>query len=225
MSITKRDIWELSSTAIVVVAAVSMLSVYLYDRTRAADSRQRYEPDWQDWAETGIRIGPDDATMVIATFVDFRCPYCRTLAPVLDSVVAEFRGHVAVEVHHFPLPSHELAVPTAIAAECAHQQGRFSQMYHALYDQMDSVGIKPWRAIAADAEIVDIPAFEACMQLPAERFRRIAAGRALGERIGITGTPTVYVNGTLTRQRSFAAFRDIAKALGVMRPASTSRTS
>jgi protein-disulfide isomerase len=155
-------------------------------------------------------------------FMDFRCPYCRALAPVLDSVLTEFKGDVALEIHHFPLASHELAVPTATAAECAHQQGKFSQMYYALYDQMDSVGIKPWRALAAESDIDDIPAFERCMELPVEQFRRITAGRALGERIGITGTPTIYVNGTLTRQRSLAAFRDIAKALGVSRRASAS---
>lgn len=221
---TKRDIWEIASTAIVTVSVVSMVALYLHDRTRAADSREKHEPDWQDWAETGIRIGPEDTPMVVATFVDFRCPYCRSLAPVLDSVLAEFKGDVALEIHHFPLESHELAVPTAIAAECADGQGKFRQMYYTLYNQMDSVGTKTWRALAADAEIGDIPAFEACIQLPGEKFSRIAAGRALGERIGVTGTPTVYVNGTLSRQRSVAGFRDIAEKLAVSRPKSASRT-
>jgi protein-disulfide isomerase len=222
---TKRDIWEIASTAIVTVAVVSMLGIYLYDRTRAARPREKHEPDWQSWAETGIRIGPEDAKMVVATFVDFRCPYCRSLAPVLDSVLAEYKGDVALEIHHFPLPNHELAVPTAIASECADRQGKFRQMYHTLYNQSDSVGIKTWRALAADAEIEDIPAFEACVQLPAEKFSRIAAGRALGVRIGITGTPTVYVNGTRSSQRSVAGFRGIAEKLDVSRPRSAMRTA
>ncbi|MEX0891249.1 MAG: thioredoxin domain-containing protein [Gemmatimonadota bacterium] len=219
---TKRDIWEIASTAIITISVIGMLGMYLYDRrSRVTGSPEQHEPDWQTWAETGIRIGPDNAGMVIAQFVDFRCPYCSGFAPVLDSVLAAFDGEVALEIHHFPLASHELAVPTAVAAECADRQGKFRQMYNTLYEQMDSVGRKTWRELAADAEIGDIPAFEACIQLPAEQFSRIAAGRALGERIGITGTPTIYVNGTLSRERSFVGFQDIAQELGVSPSKST----
>ncbi|MGH7468303.1 MAG: thioredoxin domain-containing protein [Longimicrobiales bacterium] len=79
----------------------------------AADARRglarNARAGWAGLGETGIRIGPEDAKMVVATFVDFRCSYCRSLAPVLDSVLAEFKGDIAIEIHHFPLPSHELA--------------------------------------------------------------------------------------------------------------------
>lgn len=220
---TRRDIWDIATNAIVTTSVVVMLPMYLQDRrSRSAGSRIEHQSDWQAWAETGIRIGPDNARMVITEFVDFRCPYCRSLAPVLDSVFAAFDGDVALEIHHFPLAIHELALPTAVAAECADRQGKFRPMYHALYEQMDSVGKRAWRELAADPRIGDIRAFEACMHIPAEQFSRIAAGRALGERIGITGTPTVYVNGTLARERSFGGFRDLARKLGVSRSKSES---
>jgi hypothetical protein len=47
------------------------------------------------------------------------------------------------------------------------RQGRFMQMYHTLYAQSDSVGKKPWGALAAESglELDDIPTFEACTQL------------------------------------------------------------
>jgi protein-disulfide isomerase len=151
---------------------------------------------------------------VIATFVDFQCPYCKALAPVLDSILNEFDGQVALEVHHFPLPSHERALPMAIASECADRQGRFKEMYTTLYVQADSIGKKPWAAIASDARIADIPAFEACAKLPAGTFKRIDSGLTLGRRIGVRGTPTVYINGTYTLDRTVAEFRSSAKELG-----------
>jgi protein-disulfide isomerase len=215
---TARGIWDVVSAAIVAVAAVTMLGFYLYDRAdRVADAPERHAQDWEEWAESGIRVGPEDATMVVATFIDLTCPFCRTLAPVLDSVLTEFEGDAALEFHHFPLRSHEFALPAAIAAECAERQGRFIQMYHTLYALSDSVGKKPWGALAAEAGVDDIPAFEACTQLPADAFDRIGDGLALAGRIGVIATPTVYVNGTLLNGRSVAAFRGMAEELGVVR--------
>jgi len=153
--------------------------------------------------------------MVIATFMDFTCPYCRSLVPVLDSVLSAFPADVAVDFHHFPLDSHEFAVPGAVAAECAHRQGRFGHMYHVLYDQMESIGMKQWREFAADAGIPDVAAFERCIQLPVDSFLRIGAGRALGESIGVVGTPTIWVNGRQHSGRSVEAFRARADKLGI----------
>jgi protein-disulfide isomerase len=210
--------WDVVSSAIVSVAAVSMLGFYLYDRVdRGTESPQRQQKDWQEWAGSGIRVGPENATMVVATFIDFQCPFCRTFAPVLDSILAEFDGGVALEFYHFPLQSHEHALPAAIGAECAERQGRFVQMYHTLYAQSDSLGEKPWGQLAAEAGVQDIPAFESCTELPADEFDRIGDGLALAGRIGIIGTPTVYVNGTLFNGRSVAAFRSMAEDLGLVR--------
>ena len=88
-------------------------------------------------------------------------------------------------------------------------------MYRTLYSQMEAVGSKPWNALAIDAGIPDLNAFEKCIRLPYEAFDRIAAGRELGESIGVTGTPKVWVNGELFPGRSLAAFRKRAKELGL----------
>ncbi len=218
MRITLRGAWEFIATTVVVVAATTMLLLYLHDRTGNASPSvpaQAVVDDWQDWEGSANRIGADGATMVVAAFMDFSCPFCRDLVPVFDSLTAEFPGEVAIEYHYFPLHGHEFAIPTAIASECAQRQGRFAAMYHTLYSQMEAVGSKPWNALAVDAGIPDLGAFEECIQLPVDAFDRIVAGRELGESIGVTGTPKIWVNGKLFPERSLAAFRKRAKELGL----------
>lgn len=153
--------------------------------------------------------------MVVAAFMDFTCPFCRDLVPVFDSLSAEFPGEVAIEFHHFPLHGHEFTIPSAIASECAQRQGRFAAMYRTLYSQMEAIGSRPWKALAVEAGLPDLDSFEECIHLPPEAFDRIAAGRELGERIGVTGTPKVWVNGEFFPGRSLAAFRKKAKDLGL----------
>jgi protein-disulfide isomerase len=155
--------------------------------------------------------------MVVAVFLDFTCPHCRHLVSLLDSLSSEFPGEVAVEFHHFPLRGRDLAVPSAIAAECAHRQGRFSGTYHTLFSKMDSIGSKDWTSLAADAGVSDLAAFEACIQSPPDSFPRIAAGRVLGESIGVKGTPSVWVNGESFQIRTLGAFQAKADELGLQK--------
>lgn len=218
MRVTARAAWEVISTTIVVAAVITMLGFYLHDRTRfrsPRDTALASVDDWQDWGESGVRMGPDDAPMVVAVFMDFGCVYCKDLVPVLDSLTVEFPGRVAIQFHHFPLTGHRFAAPAAIAAECSQRQGRFSEMYHALFSQMDSIGFRSWEAFAADAGIPDSHGFQECIQLPREAFGRVTASVALGRKIGVRGTPKVWINGQLFHGRTFDAFRKRAKELSL----------
>jgi protein-disulfide isomerase len=54
------------------------------------------------------------------------------------------------------------------------------------------------------------------MEVPPEAFPRIGAGRALGERLGVRGVPSVWINGELFGgERSLAALRKKVEELGL----------
>jgi len=214
-----RSAWDVASAGVVALVAVTMLMLFLHDRRQASippDSEPVYAEDWRDWQASGIRLGAAYAPMVVAVFSDFRCPYCRDLVPVLDSLVEEFRPQVSLEFHHYPLSPQGLSVLSAVAAECADQQGRFWEMYRTLFRHFDSVGVRAWEVLASEAGVGDVTRFGACIQEPSEAFARIAGGRALGERVGVRGVPSVWINGELFRgERSLAALRKKAEELGL----------
>jgi protein-disulfide isomerase len=210
--------WDVGSTVVVVAAAVTMLVFYLKDRKPPPDfhgSAVAAITDWRGWEESAVRSGPEQAPMVVAAFMDFECPFCRDLAAVLDSLSARLPGKVAFEFHHFPLNGHRFATKAAMAAECALRQGRFDDMRRALFARMDSLDSEDWVALAVDAGVPDLPAFQTCMQRPLGEFARIFAGRSLGKRLGVAGTPTVWINGRLFRGRTLESFREEARSLGL----------
>lgn len=88
-------------------------------------------------------------------------------------------------------------------------------MYQLLFAQQELLGSKDWVTFAEEAEIPDLAAFAACTELPANSFPRIDAGRDIGSRRGVTGTPTLYVNGRRIGGRSFEEFREVAEQLGL----------
>jgi protein-disulfide isomerase len=220
MGLTARGAWEVASAGTVAVVAVVMLGLFLHDRRQAGSSTAVdavvYADDWRDWGASGIRMGAPDGSVVVAVFSDFRCPHCRSLVPVLDSLGGALGGKVAVEHHHYPLSAQGLSILSSVAAECAAEQDRFEAMYRTLFRHSDSVEEKGWLTLAADAGVEDLIRFEECMQKPPEAFPRIGAGRALGERLDVRGVPSVWINGELFGgERSLAALRKKAEELGL----------
>lgn len=77
--------------------------------------------------------GPEGAPVTILEWSDFQCPFCREAQPVLARLLAEFPEQVRLVFKDFPLRSHELAVPAALAARCASTQGRFWEYHDLLF--------------------------------------------------------------------------------------------
>jgi protein-disulfide isomerase len=137
--------------------------------------------------------GPAGAPVTILEWSDFQCPFCREAQPVLGRLLAEFPDRVRLVFKDFPLRSHELAVPAAIAARCAGAQGRFWE-YHDLlfvaqpaFARDDLVGYA--RRLGLDA-----PPFTEC--LDAAGFQEdVMADQGEGRAAGVRATPTFFVNG------------------------------
>ncbi len=80
------------------------------------------------------------------------------------------------------------------AAECAGQQGRFSEFVDVVFEKQDSLGLKSWASYGQDAEVPNLSLYLRCVG-SGSVFARIDSGIAVAERAGVRGTPTVFVNG------------------------------
>lgn len=150
---------------------------------------------WEEVVNGGQRIGPEDARVVLATFSDFQCPWCAEFARAFREAGEQDPQALALVYRHYPLTSiHPFADTAAIAAECAGEQDRFAAYHDALYEAQDRIGVMPWDSLARATGIPDTEAFEACVA-EGRPASRVAADVALGDRIGVQGTPTVFADG------------------------------
>ena len=139
----------------------------------------------------------EEGEVVIEEFGDFQCPPCRGMAEALDKLQAEYRPRLLVVFRQFPLLMHQHAVPAAKAAEAAGSQNRFWEMHHMLYENQAewSAAPEPQALFVSYAERLklDLPRYKA--DLTNERLRaRLLADQARGKSLGVTGTPTLFVN-------------------------------
>ena len=145
--------------------------------------------------EDSPQRGPSDAWVTIVEFGDFQCPYCRAEAPVLARIEDAYGPDVRLVFKHFPLTSlHDRALPAALAAQCAADQGKFWEMHDLLF----ATALLDDASLLADAgQIagVDVAAWQSCIAGDAARAR-VLADLNLGISLGVDATPTLVVNGT-----------------------------
>jgi protein-disulfide isomerase len=137
--------------------------------------------------------GAGDAPLTVVEFTDFQCPYCRAAAAPMEQFMTAHSHDVRWIIRTFPLDFHtdsELATEAALAAG---EQGKFWEMHDLLFANQSALKKDNLRSYAEKLHL-DMRAFDDA--LATHRFAgQIAADRALGEKAGVAGTPTFYVNG------------------------------
>jgi protein-disulfide isomerase len=156
-------------------------------------------------------IGPADAPITIVEFSDFNCPYCKkwqreTLYPLL----AAYPNQIRFVYRDFPITSQESAIASQ-AADCAGEQGAYWKFHDALLGGEYTLGSDAYRAYSQELGL-NVDALEACVASgkfaqEVEADARYAAG------LGVTGTPTFFVNGLpIVGAQSLASFRQVIDA-------------
>ena len=207
--------WHVVGFAVVaLVAVVTYQWVLVQSERRAAGLEGRADieqliDEFESTARKDItvstddaRLGPAGAPVELVVFSDFQCPYCLTLAERVYELINRFPDNLTIVFKHFPLgkacnslvtnDTHPYACSAARAAESAHLQGKFWPFHDALFAN----GVAGEEAIerAARESGLDMQRFE-LDQLSEETTRKVQADVDLGVRVGVDGTPTVFING------------------------------
>jgi protein-disulfide isomerase len=141
----------------------------------------------------GYARGPANAPITIVMFSDYECPYCSRGVASVDAVRAKYGDKVRVVYRDYPLAFHQQAVPAAVSARCAGEQGKFWEMHDLLYANQQNLDPQTIEGHATKLSL-DKAKYTACLQNPKQR-EAIQADFAAGGRLGVDGTPAFFING------------------------------
>jgi protein-disulfide isomerase len=153
-------------------------------------------------------LGNPESLVTVVEMTDYECPFCRRHhAVVLPVLLEEYGDRIRYVAVNFPLTSiHALAFTAALAAECAHDQGRFWDYNEALFSSPDPLVPDTLLALAAGLGL-DMPAFTRCLETESKRDL-VVTDVLSGQRFGASGTPTFFINGKrLVGARPIEVFR------------------
>ena len=153
----------------------------------------------------GLSLGDPNAPATIDVFEDFQCPACQRFTQnteplIIQNLVAT--GRARYVFHNYPFLDdgsvNKESEQAANAAMCANEQEKFWEMHSILYANMgaENMGGFSNRRLQAMGESLglDMDAFNSC--LDANKYEaEIQSDIDLAQQWGVSGTPTVFVNG------------------------------
>lgn len=148
--------------------------------------------------------GRRDAPVSIVVFSDFQCPYCARLAPVLEQAFKKYAGKVKIVFKNFPIRGHAYAVKAAQAALAADSQGKFWEFHDLLFKNYNHLNDDKIEEIRSQLGL-DAEAFKHRMNAP-EVLAQINTDASVGRKVGVHGTPTIFINGRLLKDKSLKGF-------------------
>jgi len=137
--------------------------------------------------------GGKDARVTIVEFSDFQCPFCRAAESSVKAIREKYGDKVKLVYMDFPLSFHQHAMDAARAGRCAADQGKFWQYHDALFADQSKLNPPDLKATAGKLGL-DATKFDACFDKNAHDSG-IAKDVAEGKSLGVTGTPTFFING------------------------------
>ncbi|MFN8372330.1 MAG: DsbA family protein [Anaerolineae bacterium] len=146
-------------------------------------------------ADNDPSIGAADAPVTIIEFGDFRCSFCRRFeSETLPQIMANYEGRVRYVFRDMPILG-QASLDAAVAAECANAQGRFWDYHNVLYNNQQLIGATAdVFSTMAQSVGLDINTFNACVSAQTT-LGEVVADQSEGQRAGIQGTPTFFING------------------------------
>jgi protein-disulfide isomerase len=165
------------------------------DDTKQEDTEDKAPEVNLSIADNDYVLGNPDAKIKIFEFSDFQCPYCARFHEVMNQIVDEYPNDVAWIFKQFPIQSHPLGMPGAMATECAGDQGKFWEMSDMIFSNQETLTIESFAIFAGDLGL-DLDAFNQCMT-DNPHGEKIANDYQTGITSGVRGTPSSFVNGNI----------------------------
>lgn len=185
---------EKIAAAIRQIRLVKARAAYLQSLRSQASVHIALEPPEAEVALDNAPLrGPRDAPVLIVEFADYECPYCQRIHPELKKLEEEFAGKVAVAFKDFPLPMHAHAEKAAEATRCAAEQGNFWDFHDLLFDGHQKLELAQLKEYARALKL-DAARFDHCLDA-SEQAAAVQKDSAQGQRLGLTGTPSFFING------------------------------
>jgi protein-disulfide isomerase len=215
--------------AVVVVAVLVIGGVLLFNRSGdsgggAGGGEPAVAAEVLRKPDSNVLTEAPDGKVLVSEFLDYQCSVCHGYyTNLIKKVETDYAGRITFVTRNYPLQMHPLGQHAARAAEAAALQGKYKEMYHALFDNWSSWAASGEEISSDEAKAnaqfeqfaqqigLDVNRFKQDMVSPAVQSK-IDRDVADGNTAKVSGTPTIFINGHRFDQGNAQTFAEVEQA-------------
>ena len=166
--------------------------------------------------DTHVLDDAGEGAVTVVEFLDFECEACGAAYPLVEALREEFAGEVTFAIRFFPLPGHFNSKNAAVAVEAAAQQDQLEAMYERMFQTQSEWGEAQesqaplFRRFAEELGL-DMAEYDAAVA-DTSTLQRVESDFNDGMALGVSSTPTFFVNDQMVRLTTFEDLRTAIEA-------------
>jgi protein-disulfide isomerase len=141
--------------------------------------------------ESNYWTGSADPKVTIVEFGDFSCAHCKESYPTIMTIANQYKNDIKFIFRDYPVISDD-SLNLALAARCTGEQGKFWLMYNMMFENQGKADFDT--TILANQTGIDMVKYNNCVNYK-KYYSNIEKDFNDGKTLGVTGTPTWFVNG------------------------------
>ena len=190
----KKNIFFLVGVIALAVGAFYIVKIQYQEKQQEVISEKAPEFLIRDYHPT---IGEKTAVVTMVEFLDPECESCAAVDPIVKGLLKEFEGKIHYVVRYMPL--HNNSVLAAAALEESRPSGKYFQALSGLLyyqpEWADHQNPKP-ELIAVILKRIGVDILTSNpSQLIEKHKKNIEQDKMDAKALGITSTPTIFING------------------------------
>jgi protein-disulfide isomerase len=145
--------------------------------------------------------GAAEPLLTVVEFSEFQCPACKNFSlQLIPELMKKYEGKIQVVFKHYPLDFHETALPAAIVAEEVRAQKgdeAFWKFHDLIFASQEKLSPEFLNETAKGLGVDMAKLGKILLDENNKHRERIKADTELGDKVGVEGTPFLYINGVL----------------------------
>lgn len=189
-----KQFWGVIAAVVIVLVGIFMLTGDKSSNTKSTSTS----------AASSHLEGKGSSGVTLVEYGDYQCPYCQVYSTTVKAAVEKYKDQITFQFVNFPLTSiHQNAFAGSRAAEAAGKQNKYWEMHDILYANNDPNGSSGW--VASNSPTSYFNQFATQIGLNLDQFKKdyassavndtINADMAKGNKLGVEGTPSFFING------------------------------
>ncbi|SME93125.1 DsbA family protein [Pseudobacteriovorax antillogorgiicola] len=160
---------------------------------------QPQQPKFEIRTKSFFSRGKKGSKVQVVEFADYRCPHCRSASLLFEDLYEAYGKSVEFVFIDFPVLK-GLSHDVAKAAYCAGEQKKFWPYHKKAFERQASLNPTELETLAKELNL-DLDSFNACRSSQAASDF-VDKGAQEADRLGLSGTPSFFVNGKLVLNTS-----------------------